>query len=456
MIAKLSEYRKPWFWFALHVAIGLASTMSVLPLIIYFYVFLFSSIPNIVSDRKSNVNLGLIIVYLVPFEILCRMAKTSPFIPYELSKYLMFILLVYGIFKGSRFGKIGYFMLVLLIPALFYDFSGEVDYQGLVFNVLAPINLCLGIVYFFKNPIEPNQFKRLITFLVLPLISALAFTYIKTPDFDTIEFTLGANFDTTGGFGSNQVSTVFGLGMFLTFYLWYNKLILSGNRLIDAGILFMFSFQGLLSFSRGGMIGGVIAIAIYLILNSRSKNNSGIRSERTSNVLILGLVLVVFSIWLANEVTDGNLLLRYQGETAGTLSGNKEKDLNTITSNRADIFTGDLELFQEHAFGVGAGASRFLRSTVKGAVSHTELSRLLAEHGYLGAVFFLIVTLLPFSFFLRNYRSEWKGFMIALYFLAWYTSFHAATRNFVTPLLIGLALMHIQPKVSKIKKQRAI
>ena len=456
MIEWLSKYRKPWFWVVLHVFLGLVSTISAIPLIIYFYVFLFSSLLSISSKKRSMTNLSLIIVYLIPFEIIARMAQTSPFMPYELSKYLMFFLLVYGIFRGANGGRIGYFLLFLLIPALFYDMSNEVDYQGLVFNVLAPINLCLGVIYFYKNPITPEQFKKLITFLVLPLISALAFTYIKTPDFDTIEFTLSANFDTTGGFGSNQVSTVFGLGMFLIFYLWYNRIYLSGYSLVDAGILFLFSFQGLLSFSRGGMVGGVFAILIFLFFNSKKKGSANYRSKSAKRFLIPGLILVFVSIWLANEVTDGQLLLRYQGETAGTLSGSKEKDLNTITSSRTSIFEGDFELFQEHSMGVGAGASRYLRKELNGVVSHTELSRLIAEHGFLGALFFIVLSLIPFNFYNKNYPREWKGFMIALFFLAWYTSFHAATRNFVTPLLIGIALMHIQPEKSRtINKQVA-
>jgi hypothetical protein len=444
MIAQLSEYRKPWFWLGVHIILGLVSTISPLPLIIYFYVFLFSSLPSILSSKNSKTNLSLIVVYLVPFEILSRMAQTSPFIPYELSKYLMFFLLIYGIFKASNIGRIGYFLLFLLIPALFYDLSGEVNYQGLVFNVLAPINLCLGVIYFYKNPIATEHFEKLIIFIVLPLISALVFTYIKTPDFDTIEFTLGANFETTGGFGSNQVSTVFGLGMFLTFYLWFNRVSLSSYRLFDAGILFLFSFQGLLSFSRGGMIGGVFAIFIFLFFNKKKSSNTN-RKKTSASFVIPALILVFVSVWLANEVTDGQLLLRYQGETAGTLSGSKEKDLNSVTSNRSSIFEGDWELFQENPFGVGAGASQYLRKTLNGVVAHTELSRLIAEHGYLGLVFFSVITILPLLYFKKSYSGELKNFMIALYFLAWYTSFHAATRNFVTPLLIGIAFMHIQP-----------
>jgi hypothetical protein len=443
MLKWLNDYNKPLLWMFWHLFLGFISTISAVPLIAYFYLFLILSLTKISSKIPKDFQLNLIIVYLIPFEILARMTKTSPYIPYELGKYLMFFLLVIGIIRDNRKVQIGYFLLVLLLPALFYDFSNEVDYQDLVFNIMAPINLCLGIIYFYRKAIRKSEFHKLLISMVLPLISALVYTYFKTPDFDTIDFSLGANFDTTGGFGSNQVSTVFGLGMFLTFYLWFNGLSISGIRSFDAVIFFLFSFQGLLSFSRGGMIGAILAIFIYLFFSrNRDKLGFGFSSNRPSVKLILPIiVLIIGSSWLANTVSNGQLLMRYKGETEGTISGFKEKDINTITSNRASIFEGDFELFIDNNFGVGVGASRYLRNTENGVVSHTELSRLLAEHGYFGLIFFLILTLIPIVFLKKGYSREFKGVMFALFFLAWYTSFHAATRNFVTPLLIGFSLM---------------
>jgi hypothetical protein len=158
------------------------------------------------------------------------------------------------------------------------------------------------------------------------------------------------------------------------------------------------------------------------------------------------LLLVILTIWLANEITEGQLLLRYQGETAGTLAGTKEKDLNSLTTNRFSVFEGDFELFKDNIWGVGAGASRYLRNPDNGILSHVELSRLAAEHGIVGLVFFSIFTFIPFYYFGRNYTSAYRGVLCAMYFMAWYTTFHAATRNFVTPLLAGIALLAISDK----------
>lgn len=445
MINWLRFYRKPILWVLVHIMLGYVSTLTPIVLVMYFYFFLISSIVVISSSRDKALLFNLLIVYLIPFEIICRMAQTSPYIPYELSKYLQFAFLLLGIFNWKSNGKVGLFMLLLLLPALFYDFSNKVDFQGLIFNLLAPVNLCLGIVYFYLRPITPEQLKSILRAITLPLISALIFTYVKTPDYDEIEFQLGANFDTTGGFGSNQVSTAFGLGMFLMFYLWYSRVKVSSFRLFDGLILILFVLQGLLSFSRGGMIGGALAIVLLLYFEMRRKVFQ--RQEENSRMkkyLLPALFIVLSTVWIANDITDGLLLLRYQGETNATLSGKSDKDLNSITSNRANIFEGDLDLFFENNLGVGAGASQYLRNVENGVSSHVELSRLLAEHGYLGFLFFFLLILIPlYHFRNRNSIHFNKGVLVSLYFLALYTTFHAATRNFVTPLLIGIALTSV-------------
>jgi hypothetical protein len=228
---------------------------------------------------------------------------------------------------------------------------------------------------------------------------------------------------------------------------------------------FVIAYACFLMFFIGAPLGAIIrkgglglpivfAILIFMFFKNKKKSSNTNRKKSSKSFLIPALILVFVSVWLANEVTDGQLLLRYQGETAGTLSGSKEKDLNSVTSNRSSIFEGDWELFQENPFGVGAGASQYLRKTLNGVVAHTELSRLIAEHGYLGLIFFSVITILPLLYFKKSYSGELKNFMIALYFLAWYTSFHAATRNFVTPLLIGIAFMHIQPDKSRTEHKK--
>ena len=93
-----------------------------------------------------------------------------------------------------------------------------------------------------------------------------------------------------------------------------------------------------------------------------------------------------------------------------------------------------------------------------GTVAHVELSRLLAEHGVLGFIYFLILCRLGIQLFKSSPNPLIKGILMALFLVAMYTSFHAAMRTFVTPALIGLSLLSIklpEPKKVSPTKVRA-
>lgn len=446
MVKSLLYHKNPFFWFLFHIGLGVVSAFSPFPLIAFFYVFMLFSISLFFKKQLVDAPLSYLIVYLSSFEVVSRMAKTSPFIPYELGKYLLMALLIFGILKGSNKGVIGAVLLLLLVPAIFYDLSGQVREVDLRFNLFGAFNVGLAIWYFSKQKFTPQGLHTIIILLALPLVSALAYTVFKTPDLDSIEFNLGANFETTGGFGSNQVSTAFGLGMMLSFYLWLNQVSISGKRWIDLVLVMLFTFQGLLSFSRGGMIGGALGIAVVLFFITKisKKSLAYFQFKKAQKYFLPTLLFLGLSIVVANSVTRGNLLLRYQGETAGTLAGSKEKNLNTLTTGRFDIFLSDLELFEEYGLmGVGAGASRYLRKEHNGVVAHVEISRLISEHGIFGLLFILGVATL----FIKVYKSPndnlYKSILFAFLVVGWYTTFHAATRTYITPLLMGLSTVYI-------------
>jgi hypothetical protein len=154
-----------------------------------------------------------------------------------------------------------------------------------------------------------------------------------------------------------------------------------------------------------------------------------------------------FAFQIADSITGGNLSLRYQGETYGTTVGAREKDLNVITTNRYNIFLEDVALFTEYGWlGVGVGASKYLREgeVDEGTAAHVELSRLIAEHGIFGIGYFILLVLLYYLYIQPIRHPVHKALAAALFVLALYTTFHAATRTFVTPLLIGLSMLNVQ------------
>lgn len=444
------------FWFLFHLFLGLLTTISTVYLIVWFYIVLVYGLFTVINSNiveKKIINLVLLLFYTAPFEIVCRMANTSPFIPFELGKYISFFILMFGIRLIYNIDYKGIAIILLLIPGIVLGWSHAPDYRYIIFNILGLINLGLGIAFFggiiLKNQtLSINQSLRL---MLYPLLISVIYAFITTPKYADISFELGANFDTSGGFGVNQVSTAFGLGLFLAFYLWLIGEKYSGfNKSLDFGVAIFFLFQGLLTFSRGGIIGGIIGI-LLLLYNQWFLKNNRIVLTRISKLVLLGIPLIIFTFLIANKITQGKLLQRYQGETVGTLAGVKDKTINSITTGRYDIFLGDIEIFLNHPIlGVGVNESRYYRNYAEGVVAHVELSRLVSEHGILGLIVFgYLVFILALKY---KYLKTEYSILVILFIIGLYTTFHAATRTFMSPLIMAMACIPIN---SIRKKQNA-
>ena len=198
-----------------------------------------------------------------------------------------------------------------------------------------------------------------------------------------------------------------------------------------------FFAQGLLTFSRGGILVALISVLLFLFFNANRITPQFIF------VSITGIIILFFTFTYIDNLTGGNLTLRYQGETEGTYKYGAEKNLNKLTSGRALIFEEDLKLWFSHPiFGVGIGASRYLRGgdlEDRAVSSHIEFSRLLAEHGFFGLVFFIFLINLGFQLWRNKKIESWRLILFLIYLIGLLTSFHSAMRTFVTPLLIALS-----------------
>ena len=457
MLIRILRYKSPLFWVGLHVLLGIAAAFSPYPLVAYFYLALGSSVlilfkrskttrQPLIRSRENNL-LAPVLAYFTSFEILARMAKTSPLIPWDMGKFLLFFLLLTGVVASRKTGKTGALLIALLIPAVLYDLSGQVTFSDLRFNLMGPISIGLAVWFFVGQRFTAVGLGRVLLLMLLPLVSALSFTLFRSPDLSSYEFDLTGNAAITGGFGPNQVSTAFGLGMFLSFYMWLNRMTLTGRRWLDLAIVLAFTFQGLFSFSRGGLLGGILGIVIvlYFAFSGQARTRiSRLVINRIRRYALPALLFLLLAVYAANIITDGKLLLRYQGETPGTLAGTREKTINTLTTDRVAVMQGDMALFTDNmAFGVGAGASKYLRPYRPGLVAHTETTRLLAEHGLLGAVYMLCVIYLVICVYRKSNDRPYRGLLLGFILIGWFTTFHAATRTYITPLLIGLSMIYI-------------
>ena len=381
--------------------------------------------------------------------MLGRMAKTAPFIPVETSKYLLILFGLIGILIANKFNRNYMIVIILISISLFIDKSGIRNFSDIINNYFGVLGLCLSIMFLSANEYVNFNINLLLKLLLFAIVSSLVYSFIKTPEFEDIQFGLRANFDTAGGAPTNQVSTVFGLGLVICFYFWYNKLDLTGNKYLDLATGLAFLAQGLLTFSRGGIIVAIFSI-IFLVLLTYKRLNS-------KNLILVLFTTILFSFLFnyIDAITGGKLSLRYQGETEGTYKYGVEKDLKKMTSGRSMIFEEDLKLWlTAPILGVGIGSSRHIRGGTEESVSsHIELSRLLAEHGVCGLVYFVVLMNLGLKIWNKSRLDKSKIIYFVLFFIGMATTFHAAMRTFVTPLLIGLSVIGIQ---SVKKKNEAI
>jgi O-antigen ligase len=285
------------------------------------------------------------------------------------------------------------------------------------------------------------------------------FYNFKTPNFDEIDFSSTRNDAASGGFGPNQVSTALGFGSLLMFLFVFNKWNFSGKKWLDYLLLFGFTFQGLLTFSRGGMFGTLVAILvlIFLLKNTSYEDKIKYNIPNIGKFVLPAIFAIIISYQVADYATGGWLSLRYQGETKGTLAGTKKKDFNHYTTGRADIFDSDIDLWMDNfILGVGAGSSTYMRERHRGTLTHSEVSRLLAEHGVLGLGYLVCLLVVGYRVFKSKQNPLYKSILIAFFVLAIYTTFHAAMRTFITPLLIGLSTISIVDFKRKNEPQQVV
>jgi hypothetical protein len=443
----MASDRRNLFWTLAHIGLGFVCTLTPFALIGWFYLILLTNFikANSLLQRKKPAFFFILFSYLISFELLDRMAKTSPYVPFEIGKYFLVLASIIGIIAFGVRNNIGIWMAILVTPAVFYDFSGLRPSYDIINTYLAPLAVGLGIAFAYRLSITYLQFNQILKFIWWASLASLVFTYIKTPDFENISFSLKANSDTTAGHSSNQVSTVLGLGMFLSFYSVFKRLNFSGNRIFDIAILFGFTFQGLLSFSRGGMLVGVVGILMLLFVPESNKSKTNRNTSLTIGLFALIALYGAFEI--VNNITGGNLLLRYQGETAGTMLGTKEVTVDHFVTGRLGIFEQDVNLWTKYPIGgVGAGASRFLRDSERiGVSAHVELSRLLADHGLPGLIYsFFFFIKFPYKIFRVNENSAHRVILLVLVIIAILSTFHAAMRTYVTPLFMILGVLKIK------------
>ena len=366
--------------------------------------------------------------YLATADVFWRMTKAA--VPWEFSKYgLVLLVFLIAMRRPVRVGLAQWASLYffLLLPSVIetVQYFGVTDNlrKELSFNLSGPF--ALAAVVFLCSGLEGEfpDMGRLLGWMLMPIISTSAIALYSTLTAATLNFSNHANFATSGGYGPNQVSAILGLGAFLCLLLALN--ISSGQ--LRTGMLALGAvllLQTLITFSRGGAFNFAIAASLLALHYVRSA-----RARRVLVVtLVAGLGIAVFLVLPSlNAWTDGNFSTRFT---------------NIDTTGRKDLAEADLQLFEDNLLtGVGAGLSKYARGGAfrTGIASHTEFTRLLAEHGLLGLFSIFILMLIGIQAYRLAPTVLAKGWVASL--VAWSLAemAHSAMRIAAISFVFGIA-----------------
>ncbi|MDN3666509.1 O-antigen ligase family protein [Algibacter miyuki] len=421
---------------------------------LYFFAILAFFFIKIINAPKKGKSVEIIkaCAYLLGVEVVLRMSGGIIF--YEAIKYVILLFAVLGLFyNGFNKKATMYFVYVLLlIPSVYLSLALlDVDdniRKAIAFNLSGPV--CLGVTALFCYGVKvtKSQLESIINHMVYPLVSTVVYIFLYNPNVADVATGTGSNFASSGGFGPNQVSTVLGLGMFLLTvrYFYFSKI--KWLKYLDLILVVLFAFRAIVTFSRGGVFTALIMIVAFIFFQFRSMD----KREKTKMAISVGVLLVVaLGTWVLSSVqTNGFIDKRYANENAMGI----EKD--DVTTGRGDLFLLEFNEFMENpGLGVGVGRVKDIRFQKTGvhAASHNELSRIIAEHGFLGVLAFSILLLVPLFLRLKD-RSNVLFF--SFYFFWLLTVNHSAMRIAAPAFIYALSLLHVVNEKNPVHRKQVI
>ncbi len=394
------------------------------------HAYIIPAIGLLLLVSKSPAPSVYVLSYIASSHVLWRMTRAH--VLWEYSKYVGIILTIFIILRYSKRLK------NFILPFLFLFFISisiplTVNYynnfsmvrRALSFNLSGPVVFALSVILFSNIRLKKKHFGFNMLMLIAPIISvgAISLSSILT---HKIVYTTSSNTLASGGFGPNQVSAVLGLGALLALLLGINYIEDVKGRILIFGISTWLFIQSILTFSRGGPLNFILSALVlfwYLIRD---------RKTRLRVISGISIVLIAFMLFLPKleRLTQGKL---------------EERFTNLNPTGRGQIVLAELKLFKSHPlFGVGPGVGIAERSSILGyfIASHTEYTRLLAEHGLWGL---FALTILLYLFYIpirRTHTHKLKSLNASLIVWSFLEMAHSATRIAITTYLPGLTYLN--------------
>lgn len=423
----------------LHLVLGLVIFYEPLVAMVYAVVLVFGGIYYVLKTGNRNHEVLLIAAYIVGTEVFLRMTGGNPI--HEMAKYLVIAFMLIGIFykSFSPKGLVYLFFLLLLLPGVIIglqELSPESNPRKVIaFNMSGPVALVMAALYCFDKTISSATLYKLLIAIGMPIISMTVYLILYNPDVQSVIVNAASNFDTSGGFGPNQVSTALGLGMFVFFTLF---LLYSKSKVIlflNLGLVGIMTFRGIVTFSRGGVFTAIVAIVLLVIVVSFYLS---IKGKFKLVIVVGGSIFISLSIWSYTLIqTNGFIENRYANKDS---QGREKKDR---LGGREAISKQELQIFWDNPIsGAGVGKSKDLRAeqTGKVAAAHNEVTRLLAEHGIFGLLGLLLLAVVPL---LHYYHNRQHLLLLSFYFFWALTINHAAMRIAAPGFIYALTLLKI-------------
>lgn len=432
-LAVSAPSRMPWLstgsgWpimLGLSVAIGFLASRSVAFATVHLLVTCGAVVAVSLVARRPR-PIVMITAYAGLCDVLWRSASARG--PYEGSKYALvfgFACIVVRFVPRPRNLGLVMGIIVLLVPGalLGIDRLGPaIARQYVVANLAGLVALSLGVLA--CSNLLVSHAERYSIYLVAlgPPISVATIAAMSTFTGKDLNFGDVSNVATAGGFGPVQVSSLLCFGGLLCVLILIDKGFPSSHRLVALATGAVLVGQAVLTFSRGGIFSFVLAVSVAGLVSL------SLTGQRIRTVVLVGLLVVV-----------GLQILSWAGAFTGGAS--EERFSSTDTSNRTEIASGDLKLFEEEPlFGVGVGLAKYERDFAVEAAPHTEYSRLLAEHGVFGLVAIILLAILCLRIF-RASEGQYRVATAALLVMSLSQMMHSATRIGCIPLGFALAAL---------------
>ena len=390
--------------------------------------------------------------YIAGVEVFWR--QTGALVFYETGKYAVILFLLIGMFfKGTSSRTIPYWIyLLILMPGILVGsitLSYDAEFRKQVaFNLSGPVCLGISALYCYYKKIKKRDMEMVLMMLLMPLLAQMFYLYLYTPTLREEIINLSGNYAATGGYGPNQISTVFGLGAFLLvtrLFTVKNKAI----NLVDLTLLGMMGYRAIVTFSRGGVFTAIACIIAFIGFLYYKQDSGGKTVTKFKFVIV---IFSFFAIWVFSTITTSGLI------------GNRYENKNKFGQSKGDISTGRVDLFETElegfyhnpVFGIGVGKGKEFREEELGIeiASHNEVSRLLAEHGMFGVLAILILIFVPLLFWLKFQNNYYFLAFVAFWFL---TINHSAMRIALPAFVYGLALLYIvDDKKQPVQKKKPL